>query len=246
MRCAPPSWSDVWKRTSGWSRKWWSNASSSVRPKACGGSLTTRRLPVTRSQSDSVVISEATSCGRWRTPRRANSPGVGQPSPIARSATKAARSARSASAIDRPSRTPERVFSAARQRRTMPVMDTTPPLANAPLTTILPVRDLDRARRFYVDTLGLTPVGARRDGQFVLRAGDGSHVSLFRKPEGTRAEHTALSFEVGDLDGAIARLEARGVAFHDYDLPGFRTIDRVCALPGERCAWFSDPEGNVL
>jgi len=128
----------------------------------------------------------------------------------------------------------------------MPAMDTTPPLASAPLTTILPVRDLDRARRFYVDTLWLTPVGARRDGPFVLRAGDGSHVSLFRKPEGTRAEHTALSFEVGDLDGAIARLEARGVAFHDYDLPGFRTIDRVCALPGERCAWFSDPEGNVL
>jgi hypothetical protein len=47
--------------------------------------------------------------------------------------------------------TPERVFSAARHRRTMPAMDTTPPLASAPLTTILPVRDLDRARRFYVD-----------------------------------------------------------------------------------------------
>ena len=125
-------------------------------------------------------------------------------------------------------------------------MDTTSPLAHAPVTTILPVRDLDRARRFYVDALGLSPIGPRPDGQYHLRAGDGGRVALFPKPEGTRAEHTALSFEVADLGAAIARLEARGVAFHDYDLPGFRTVDHVCAIPGLRCAWFSDPEGNVL
>ena len=128
----------------------------------------------------------------------------------------------------------------------MPPMNPTSPLSRSAITTILPVRDLDRARRFYVDALGLAAVGPRPDGQFELRAGDGSRVSLFVKPEGTKAEHTALSFAVDDLDGAIARLEARGVAFHDYDLPGFRTIHHVCAIPGLRCAWFSDPEGNVL
>ncbi|HEY8243873.1 MAG: VOC family protein [Vicinamibacteria bacterium] len=125
-------------------------------------------------------------------------------------------------------------------------MDTRLPLAGAPITTILPVRDLDRACQFYVDALGLVAIGPRPDGQYLLRAGDGSRVALFRKAEGTRAEHTALSFEVDDLGATIVRLEARGVAFHDYDLPGFRTIDHVCALPGERAAWFSDPEGNVL
>ena len=125
-------------------------------------------------------------------------------------------------------------------------MDTTSPLARAPITTILPVRDLDRARRFYLDALGLAPIGPRPDGQFLLEAGDRSRVALSPRPEGTKAEHTALSFEVGDLGAAMERLEARGVAFHDYDLPGFRTVDHVCAIPGLRCAWFSDPEGNVL
>jgi catechol 2,3-dioxygenase-like lactoylglutathione lyase family enzyme len=121
-----------------------------------------------------------------------------------------------------------------------------PPLAAAAVTTILPVRDLDRAKRFYIDTLGLAAVGTRPDGQFLLRAGDGSRVSLFHKPEGTKAEHTALSFAVDDLEAAIGKLGRRGVAFHDYDLPGFRTIGHICSQPGLRCAWFSDPEGNVL
>jgi len=120
------------------------------------------------------------------------------------------------------------------------------PLSVAAVTSILPVRDLDRARRFYVDALGLTGEGSRPDGQYLLRAGDGSRVALFPKPEGTKAEHTALSFAVDDLEAAIATLERRGVAFHDYDLPGFRTIGHICTQPGLRCAWFSDPEGNVL
>lgn len=120
------------------------------------------------------------------------------------------------------------------------------PLSTAAVTTILPVRDLDRAKRFYVESLGLTGEGARPDGQYLLRAGDGSRLALFRKPEGTKAEHTAVSFAVDDLEAAIATLERRGVSFHDYDLPGFRTIGHICTQPGERCAWFSDTEGNVL
>jgi predicted enzyme related to lactoylglutathione lyase len=120
------------------------------------------------------------------------------------------------------------------------------PLARAAVTTILPVRDLGRARRFYEDALGLAAEGSRPDGQFMMRAGDGSRLALFPKPEGTKAEHTALSFGVDDIAAAIRGLQGRGVAFHDYDLPGFRTVDHVCTIPGLKCAWFSDPEGNVL
>jgi predicted enzyme related to lactoylglutathione lyase len=80
----------------------------------------------------------------------------------------------------------------------------------------------------------------------MMRAGDGSRLALFPKPEGTKAEHTALSFGVDDIAAAIRGLQGRGVAFHDYDLPGFRTVDHVCTIPGLKCAWFSDPEGNVL
>jgi catechol 2,3-dioxygenase-like lactoylglutathione lyase family enzyme len=120
------------------------------------------------------------------------------------------------------------------------------PLADAPMTTILPVRDLERARRFYADALGLAPVGARPDGKFLFRAGGGALLALFPKAEGTKAEHTAASFEVGDIAASIRALKARGVAFHDYDLPGFRTVEHVCVLGSEKAAWFSDPDGNIL
>lgn len=119
-------------------------------------------------------------------------------------------------------------------------------LAGAPMTTILPVRDLERARRFYADALGLDAIGARPDGKFVFRAGNGALLALFPKAEGTKAEHTAVSFEVGDVAAAVRTLQSRGVAFHDYDLPGFRTVDHVCVLGSEKAAWFSDPEGNIL
>lgn len=119
-------------------------------------------------------------------------------------------------------------------------------LALAPMTTILPVRDLARARAFYERVLGLAPVGAKPDGKFVFRCGNGALIALFPKAEGTKAEHTAASFEVADIGAAIEGLKRRGVAFHDYDLPGFRTVDHVCVLGSEKAAWFSDPEGNIL
>jgi catechol 2,3-dioxygenase-like lactoylglutathione lyase family enzyme len=119
-------------------------------------------------------------------------------------------------------------------------------LTPAPLTTMLPVRDLDRARRYYEGVLGLAPEGLRPDGKFIFRCGNGALLALFPKPDGTKAEHTAVSWQVADVAAAIVALEARGVVFHDYDLPGFRTVDHMCVLGSEKAAWFSDPEGNIL
>ena len=119
-------------------------------------------------------------------------------------------------------------------------------LAAAPLTTILPVLDLQRARTFYERSLGLDAVGAQPDGKFLYRCGNGAFLALFPKAERTKAEHTAVSFEVTDIATTIEGLKARGVVFHDYDLPGFRTVNHVCVLGSEKAAWFSDPEGNIL
>ena len=119
------------------------------------------------------------------------------------------------------------------------------PLAQTQVTCMLPVKDLDRARRFYEQQLGLTPVGLKRDGKFVFRCG-GTELALFPKPEGTQATHTALSFGVGHIETAVAELERRGVRFADYDLPGLKTVEHACVLGSEKAAWFEDPEGNVL
>lgn len=118
-------------------------------------------------------------------------------------------------------------------------------LARSPVTTMLPVKDLERARDFYLNKLGLEAVGLRPDGKFLLRCGDAT-LALFPKPEGTKAEHTAVSFSVDDIVAAIRDLEGRGVAFHDYDLPGFKTIGHVALMGAEKAAWFNDTEGNIL
>jgi catechol 2,3-dioxygenase-like lactoylglutathione lyase family enzyme len=118
-------------------------------------------------------------------------------------------------------------------------------LKHAPMTTILPVKDLQRAREFYEQKLGLEPVGLQEDGKFVFRC-NGAELALFPKPEGTKAEHTAVSFLVDDIAREVADLERRGVTFHDYDLPGLKTVGHVCVLGAEKAAWFGDPEGNIL
>jgi catechol 2,3-dioxygenase-like lactoylglutathione lyase family enzyme len=119
-------------------------------------------------------------------------------------------------------------------------------LTHAPATTILPVRDLDRARDFYQQRLGLKPMGLQQDGKFLFALGEGGTLALFPKPEGSKAEHTAVSFEVDDVVREIRALEAAGVVFEDYDLPGFKTVEHVCVLGSEKAAWFKDTEGNIL
>jgi catechol 2,3-dioxygenase-like lactoylglutathione lyase family enzyme len=119
------------------------------------------------------------------------------------------------------------------------------PFPSREATCILPVKDMTRARAFYEDRLGLEIVGGKPDGKFVYRCG-GTEIALFPKPEGTQAQHTALSFRVDHIDDAVGVLKARGVTFADYDLPGLKTVGHVCVLGSEKAAWFEDTEGNIL
>jgi catechol 2,3-dioxygenase-like lactoylglutathione lyase family enzyme len=118
-------------------------------------------------------------------------------------------------------------------------------LSGQQVTVMLPVKDMARARRFYEQGLGLTPGGLKPDGKFVYQCG-GTELALFPKPGGTKAEHTAVSFKVPDIVKEVRALEARGVKFADYDLPGLKTVEHVCVLGSEKAAWFEDPEGNIL
>src|SRR6185436_11689338 len=119
-------------------------------------------------------------------------------------------------------------------------------LENTPMTTILPVVDMQRARDFYEKKLGLKPVGLKPDGKFVYTTGNGAVIALFPKEGGTKADHTAISFQVPDIAAAIKSLKAAGVVFEDYDFPGLKTVNHVCVLGAEKAAWFKDPEGNYL
>ena len=118
-------------------------------------------------------------------------------------------------------------------------------LAESAVTTMLPVKDMDRARAFYEGRLGLKPAGYKPDGKFVYVVG-GSTLALFPKPEGTQADHTAISFQVPDIAASIDALQGTGVEFEDYDFPGLKTVNHVCVLGAEKAAWFKDTEGNYL
>lgn len=119
-------------------------------------------------------------------------------------------------------------------------------LTNAQVTTMLPVKDLNRAREFYEKKLGLKPLGLQQDGKFLFAGGTGGVIALFPKPEGTKAEHTAVSFQVQDIEREIRDLGQRGVVFENYDFPGLKTVNHVCVLGSEKAAWFKDTEGNYL
>ena len=119
-------------------------------------------------------------------------------------------------------------------------------LTKAAVTTILPVKDMARARNFYQDKLGLEPKGFAADGNYLFACGGDANIALITKPEGTKAEHTALSFEVHGIERVIAELKAKGVVFEDYDFPNLKTVEHVCVLGSDKAAWFKDTEGNYL
>lgn len=113
-------------------------------------------------------------------------------------------------------------------------------------TTILPVRDLDRAGRFYANTLGLQAGAVSHEGSLFFSEDGHNGIELMLKPDSSPSGNTELSFEVEDLAAEMTSLERNGVAFEDYDLPGLKTVDHIAEDDRMRAAWFTDTEGNIL
>ncbi len=118
-------------------------------------------------------------------------------------------------------------------------------LSNAAVMPTLPVVDLDRARTFYEQKLGLRPAGPATPDGILYDCGGGTHLFLYPRAA-TKADHTVASFVVDDLESAVRALKARGVVFEEYDFPDFKTVNSIATLSSERAAWFKDPEGNTL
>lgn len=105
------------------------------------------------------------------------------------------------------------------------------------------VDDIDAARRFYEDTLGLDV--AEENGMLTLEFAGGTHVLVYPKEEHTPASFTVLNFPVDDIDAAVDELVRRGVRMERY--PGMPVDERgVMREGGPYIAWFTDPAGNVL
>jgi catechol 2,3-dioxygenase-like lactoylglutathione lyase family enzyme len=141
-------------------------------------------------------------------------------------------------------------------KRPEPARPTAPsafsPLRDARVVARLPAGDLQRARRFYAEALGLEPV-EERPGGLLYRCAAGEF-ALFQSAGASPGTFTQMAFEVDDIDRAVAVLAARGVRFESVDLPGLKTINGIAEVhgnypskgTGERGCWFRDSEGNLL
>jgi catechol 2,3-dioxygenase-like lactoylglutathione lyase family enzyme len=118
-------------------------------------------------------------------------------------------------------------------------------LESAAAYATIAVSDLDRARRFYEETLGLKVRDQRSDGVF-YEAGMGTAFLVYPSQFAGTSKSTAMSLTVDDVDQVVKELRDRGVTFEEYDLPGLKTTDGIAEIEGERAAWFKDPDGNIL
>jgi catechol 2,3-dioxygenase-like lactoylglutathione lyase family enzyme len=109
----------------------------------------------------------------------------------------------------------------------------------------LPATDLERAKRFYAEKLGLTP--QERVDELRYECGDGSAFFVFATSISRRGGHTQAGIGVPDIKAAVAELRSRGVTFEEYDTPELTTVDGIAPQPcGDRAAWFTDSERNML
>ena len=126
-------------------------------------------------------------------------------------------------------------------------------LGDGKIAARIPVQDLQRARAFYAEKLGLEP-SEERPGGLLYRCGEGEF-ALFESAGAASGEHTQMGWEVDDIEATVEWLRGRGVVFEEYDFPGLRTINGIAEIAGnypskggvgEKAAWFRDSEGNLF
>jgi catechol 2,3-dioxygenase-like lactoylglutathione lyase family enzyme len=108
------------------------------------------------------------------------------------------------------------------------------------------VRDLEVARRFYEDTLGLTPAGAEGEDLLFFTSGN-TTINVYRSQYAGTNQATAVTWEVGeDMEDVVRSLKAKGVAFEHYDMPDVTRQGDIHIAGEVKAAWFKDPDGNIL
>ncbi|HWA53932.1 MAG TPA: VOC family protein [Solirubrobacterales bacterium] len=118
--------------------------------------------------------------------------------------------------------------------------------ANTKATNGFAVDDIEKAKRFYGETLGLeVTVLSEEFGLTQIKTGDGRETLMYAKPDFVPATYTILNFEVDDVDEAVDGLVERGVEMERYE--GFEQDEKgVVREQGPEIAWFKDPAGNIL
>ena len=118
-------------------------------------------------------------------------------------------------------------------------------LGKADALPMIAVKDIDRARKFYEETLGLEAKEAMGGEVLEVKSGD-TVINVYRSEHAGTNKATALTFDVDDIDSEVRELKDKGVFFEHYDMPGLERQGDLYVAEGMKTAWFKDPDGNIL
>lgn len=118
-------------------------------------------------------------------------------------------------------------------------------LQNTPMYAYIPARDVARARRFYEQKLGFKPAQEVAGG-VAYECGRGTACFLYPTPNAGTSQASQAFWQVADIEREVAELQARGVKFEDYDMPGKQPASPIFTGGGAKAAWFKDSEGNIM
>ena len=119
-------------------------------------------------------------------------------------------------------------------------------LGNKDAVATAAVKDLEAAKRFYEDKLGLKPVQAEGQDAVTYKTGGSSLLVYASQFAGTNKATTVTWSVGGEFDDIVQSLKAKGVSFEHYDgLPDVTRQGDVHRSDGLKLAWFKDPDGNI-
>jgi catechol 2,3-dioxygenase-like lactoylglutathione lyase family enzyme len=118
-------------------------------------------------------------------------------------------------------------------------------LGKADATPMIAVKDIDRAKQFYGNKLGMKPFQEMGGEFFMLKSGD-TQLNVYRSEFAGTNKATLLTFDVDDIDAEVSELKAKGITFEHYDLEGLTPGGDIYRGEGMKTAWFKDPDGNIL
>jgi len=118
-------------------------------------------------------------------------------------------------------------------------------LAKADAMPMIGVKDIDRAKEFYGDTLGLETKEAMGGEVLEVTIG-GKVINVYRSEHAGTNKTTALTFAVDDIEAEVRDLKNKGIFFEEYDMPGLEKRGDLYVAEGMKTTWFKDPDGNIL
>jgi catechol 2,3-dioxygenase-like lactoylglutathione lyase family enzyme len=119
-------------------------------------------------------------------------------------------------------------------------------LADTNAIATIAVKDIEKAKKFYADTLGLKQVRTENGDMLAFKSGN-STLNVYRSRFAGTNQATAVTWSVGDeLESLVRTLKGKGVKFEHYDMPNTKVEGDIHVAGDMKVAWFKDPDGNIL